>query len=612
MATPSSGIKFTVGSPPPMERLPLRVLIAADFSGSEGNRATSSEEVSRESYREVLAQRAPGQTVEVHNYLSRKPSTRLFRFSVSELKDFAPRALVTSIPELNLVQQLLLQMEATRKKKGSPEELRTALERCAELDGLAESLRLCHEALEGKATSAAATRAAPTAAAAKKDEDDAVARILSMVDAPAAPEEKQADQQVVSTVGSLINKVTGGGGGRARAVDPSPLGRAIAMARDVLGRQLYAIMQHPQFAALEATWRGLKLLVDRTNFRKGATIEILDTDRDGLADALGRQLGPELDGMTEVSLSLVGVDFSFDNNTRDLELMQQLAEQAEQLQVPLLLSVGHSFFGLDEAHEAARLPFMGRFMEQQQYIKWNALRDKDCSRWLAVAFNRLLLRPPYGEKDREAGGMEEPISGPAQLLWGSPMWAVAALVTGSHVRTGWPTEITGMDEGCIEDLPIHEIPGDGARTVRIPLESFIPDKLSRDLADVGLISLSAPPEGDSAYLFRAPIVHRPPNYSDREATRQGRLLSTLPYQMLASRIADLLFRSRASLPDGGSAEEVKRMLQAALLVLLADTGPEVGVEVKLRQQDGRPVADLRLRTGRKVLNSVELNFAIPV
>ena len=612
MTTPSSGIKFTVGAPPPMERLPMRVMIAADLSGGEGQRATAPLTVSREDFKEVLQQRAPAITVEVHNHLSRKPATRFVHVSVSDLKDFGPAALATRIPELNLVCQLVEQLEDLRRKKTGRAEVEAAMERCAEMDALAEPLRLCGEALEGRASPAGgAARPAPAAASPADAADDDVARILSMVDAPREVEKEKEDQRVKSAVGSLISKVTGARK-RSGSVDTSPLGRAAAMAQDVLADQLNAILHHPQFQALESTWRGLRALVDRTNFRKGARIELLDTDREGLEQALERVGRAELDGVNEVALSVIGLDFAFANTTRDLEQLQRLGEQAEQLQVPLLLSVGHQFFDLDEAPEAARLPFLGRFMEQQQYIKWNALRQKDCSRWLAVAFNRFLLREPYDEKHRQAGGLAEEVTRVDQLLWGSPVWAVTSLVTGSHVRTGWPTEITGLEDGCMEDLPIHEVPGDGARTVRIPLESYVPDKLARDMAEVGFIPLSCPPEGDCAYLFRAPVLHRPPNYSREDATTKSRLMATLPYQMLASRVADMLSRSKAALAGGASADEVKRTLQAMLLVLIADTGPRAGVGVELRQEGGQLFADLHIRTGARVMNSVELNFTIQV
>ncbi len=612
MATPSEGIKFTVGSPPPMERLPMRVMIAADLSGGEGNRAAAPLAVSRENYKEVLEQLQPGHKIEVHNHLSRKPSTRWLRFTVTDLKDFAPAALCEQIPELNLVRQLVDQLEALRRKKASPAEVEAAMARCADFDALDEVMDLCRQALEGKASPA--KKSAPSAPQKQDTADDDVARILSMVDAPPAAEAaREEEKRVKSAVGSLISKVTGG---RRRSgsssVNRSPLGRAAALACEVLADQVDRVLHHPQFQALESTWRGLKALVDRSNFRKGACIELLDTDRDGLLSALERVARAELDGLTEVGLSLVGLDFAFDNNSRDIEQLTELAEQAEQLQVPLMASVGHAFFGLDEAPEAARLPFLGRFMEQQQYIKWNALRDKDCARWLAVGFNGFLLREPYGEKDRGSCGLAEELSRADQLLWGSPVWAVASLVTQSHVRTGWPTEITGMGDGAFEDLPIHEVQGDGARTVRIPLSSYVPDKLARDLADVGFIALSCPPEGDSAYLFRAPVLHRPEHYSGEAANERSRVMSTLGYQMLASRVVDMLSRSKAALSGTTSAGEIKGALQAMLVVLLADTGPGAGAAVEVRQDGGQLVADLRMRTGAGVLNGVELNFTIPV
>lgn len=612
MATPSEGIKFTVGSQPPLERLPMRVMIAADLSGGEGNRAAAPLAVSRETFKEVLAQLQPGHNIEVHNHLSRKPSTRWLRFTVSDLKDFAPAALCEQIPELNLVRQLVEQVEALRKKKATPQDVEAAMARCADFDALDEVMDLCREALEGKASPARKSAGGAGPAAQKKDAEDDVARILAMVDAPPdADAERKEDERVKSAVGSLISKVTGGRR-RSSSVATSPLGRAAAMARDVLADQVDRVLHHPQFQALESTWRGLKALVYRTNFRKGARIELLDTDRDGLQAALESVARDELDGVTEVGLSLIGLDFAYDNTTADIAQLTELAGQAEQLQVPLLASVGHAFFGLDEAPEAARLPFMGRFMEQQQYIKWNALRDKDCARWLAVAFNPFLLREPYGEKDRGSSGLAEEVSRVDQLLWGSPVWAVASLVTQSHVRTGWPTEITGMEDGCFEDLPIHEVQGDGARSVRIPLSSYVPDKLARDLAEVGFIALTCPPEGDSAYLFRAPVLHRPEHYSSEQANEKSRVMSTLPYQMLASRVVDMLSRSKAALAGGASASEIKGALQAILMVLLADTGPGAGAAVELRQEGSQLLADLRIRTGAGVLNGVELSFTIGV
>ena len=47
-----------------------------------------------------------------------------------------------------------------------------------------------------------------------------------------------------------------------------------------LSAQLDAILHHPQFQALESSWRSLKYLVDRTEFRENIMIEMLNASKD--------------------------------------------------------------------------------------------------------------------------------------------------------------------------------------------------------------------------------------------------------------------------------------------------------------------------------------------
>lgn len=608
---PSGGIgmQFTVGATPELEQLPLRLVLVGDFSGAQGRRATAPLAVSRDTFKQVLADRSPAVELEVHNHLSRRPATRWVKVSAQRLRDLEPAGLVAQVPELSRVSQLIEQLEANRKGAVSMQVLDQALAACQELDALDEVRRLCREVDAAGAAPAPAPAAAPAGTAADQDADDAVSRILSMVDTKSSPADA-GQTRARSAVGSLVSHIAGG----SKPGSSSALGQAARLAREVLGRQVDAILHHPELQALEATWRGLRLLVGQTDFRKGVFLELVDCSRDELVETLERQVTqPELEQRAEVAPALVGLDFVFSSASGDVKLLQQLAQQAEQIQVPLLVSVGHEFFGAEDAAAATRLPYVGRLLEGQRYIKWNALRDKDCARWLGVAFNRLLLRSPHGARGRGSIGVEEAAHGSEQHLWGSAVWAVASLVTRSHARAGWPTEITGQEHGALEDLPIHEVPGDGGRAVQVPLESYLPDKLAKDLAAAGIMSLSCPPQGDSAYLLRAPVLHRPEHYSEQDATADSRRKATLPYQLLVARVADLLGRSKDALVGGDRTEaEIQQALQAFLLLLIADTGPEAGVGVELSRSQGRLLADLHLRTGRKVMNSVSVNFTIGV
>lgn len=60
--------------------------------------------------------------------------------------------------------------------------------------------------------------------------------------------------------------------------------RMIAEIDAKLSRQMDAILHHPDFQSLESAWRGLQLLVDRTNFRENIKIEILNVSKQDLLD----------------------------------------------------------------------------------------------------------------------------------------------------------------------------------------------------------------------------------------------------------------------------------------------------------------------------------------
>lgn len=63
---------------------------------------------------------------------------------------------------------------------------------------------------------------------------------------------------------------------RGEPVKKQLVDRMIAEIDAKLSRQMDEILHHPDFQALEAAWRGLQLLVDRTDFRENIKIELLN------------------------------------------------------------------------------------------------------------------------------------------------------------------------------------------------------------------------------------------------------------------------------------------------------------------------------------------------
>src|SRR5690606_37446296 len=58
--------------------------------------------------------------------------------------------------------------------------------------------------------------------------------------------------------------------------DKALVDRMIAEIDATLSRPVDEILHHPQFQALESAWRGLQLLVERTDLRQNIRLEILN------------------------------------------------------------------------------------------------------------------------------------------------------------------------------------------------------------------------------------------------------------------------------------------------------------------------------------------------
>lgn len=614
------GFSFNVGSPPEQTLPPLRLLVVGDFVRHGQRSQGPPRAVDRETFASVLAGLGCRLKLPLPNLLGKKPDVLHLDLAIGSLQDLTPAALATQVEELRRVKRLAEGLWACARGKAAPESLQPLLADCAGFDALAPVFEAVEAALDGdRPAGGPGPRPAPAQkpASGGGDKDAALDRILGMVDVgqnggEASPEQTQA--QAAGAVNALVGGILGRSGKASVPKGPAGLRRAAEALEQALGRQVDALLHHPKLQRLEASLRGLKFLVDRTDFRKGLQLQLLDLPKEGLLEGFEQRVyQAEMAGYSDQPLTLVLLDYAFENGPADQALLQGLAELGEGLQVPLLAGIGLDFFELEPGPAPQTRAYLGNLLEEPQYVKWNALRDKACARWLGVCFNRVLLRLPYRAGRRGALAVDEGTPEARDFLWGSAVWAVGALVAGSFQRVGWPTEITGNDDGALEDLPMRELSDRAGRTLQLSVEAFLPDELCADLARAGIITLCAPLQGDRAVVFRAPMLHRPA-YSQNEAkARAARRMSTLPYQLLASRVADLLGRNKARLTGGASPQAAGQALQAFLQGIVAGTGPGAASKVELRQgDDGTLLADLELRTGRNVMGGTTLAFTIPL
>jgi type VI secretion system protein ImpC len=578
---------------------PLRLVVLSDFGcGHEPDRPPT--RVDRDSFQQVLRSFGPKLRFNAPDHLSGQAEPLKVELSFSELKDFTPAAITDQLPALSRARDVLVALD----KETDPQKIAVGLAAVQDLEAFCRAVRpqarggaggagaradggqgVRQRAEEPRSTPRQGGAGAGGAAPSTPEQQTAVGRILDMVDAGEPDDDTRS--AAAAAVGQFISKISGSAA-KAKKGGASPVTEA---AEALFSRQLEAVLHHPDVRRTESAWRGLKFLVDRTDFRSGVLLEVLDTRRDALLETFeGAVYRPEMDGTADVVPALILLDFQLENTPGDLQLLEALGARAEEIQAPVLFSVGASFFGLEPG---GRMPFIDTLLEQPEYTKWNALRDKGWSRWLAAAFNGFALRLPHDEdkppRYREAGSPP----------WGSPVWAVASLVSASFARVGWPTEVTGIEAGRVDDLPLA--PGR-----HHPLELLLPQELANDLTAAGFIPLFSPAQSDSGFVFRAPTLHRAP--------RGGRLTSSLPYQLLAARLATAILAQKGRLA-GMPEPEIQATLEGLVENLLADTGRGAAVKVSVSEDPEQPArlfVMLELRTGKSVLGGapVDLGFRI--
>ena len=389
--------------------------------------------------------------------------------------------------------------------------------------------------------------------------------LLDKVDleAPADAVEKQtnmenadASQRLTTAVNHFLTELFASGK-KVEKLEKEAIDSIINSIDGKLSDQISAIMHHEKFQEMESSWRGLKYLVDNTNFRAKIKVEILNVSKEDLRMDL--EDAPELlqsglfhhmykqeyDQAGGEPVGAVIGNYYFDQSRADVAMLQNLSHVSAGCHAPFISAVNHRMFGVDDPTELHKIKDMEDLFEQNEYAKWRALRESEDSRYLGLTFPRFMLRSPYdpeGHRNKlfnfteDVTGLEHD-----KYLWGNASFAFAARMTDSFAKHGWCVNIRGPQAGgVVEDLPLHMYEEEGEEKIKIPTEVMISDRRELELAESGFMPLTFYKNRDYACFFSAQTVQRPKRYNSKEATANAKLSANLPYLFLASRISHYL------------------------------------------------------------------------
>ncbi len=368
--------------------------------------------------------------------------------------------------------------------------------------------------------------------------------------------ETSADARVTAAV-KVFMQCLQKSGQKVEKLDKTILDHHIAELDFQIGRQLDEVMHHEAFQRTEGIWRGLKSLVDKTDFRQNVKLELLDLSKEELRQdfedapeiiqsGLYKQTYiAEYDTPGGEPVAAVISAYEFDASAQDVALMRNIAKVSAAAHMPFIGSVGPAFFLKENMEQVAAIKDISNYFDRAEYIKWKSFRDTDDARYLGLVMPRVLGRLPYGPDTVPVRSFNyvEQVKGPDhdKYLWTNASFAFAANMVKSFINNGWCVQIRGPQSGgAVQDLPIHLYDLGTGNQVKIPSEVMIPETREFEFANLGFIPLSYYKNRDYACFFSANSTQKPALYDTADATANSRINARLPYIFLLSRIAHYL------------------------------------------------------------------------
>jgi type VI secretion system protein ImpC len=394
-------------------------------------------------------------------------------------------------------------------------------------------------------------RAASGSAEVKSEEVSLLDQILDNVSSSADPNRRAAARDMVADFAKQVLD-----GAMVYAKDTESMVKArIAQLDALISAQLNEVMHAAEFQKLEATWRGLKHLVDQTETGTMMKIKTFNTSKKDLGKDLERAAEFDQSAMFKKIYEeeygvfggspfglLVG-DYEFGNHPEDLALLEKMSNVAAAAHAPFIAAANARMFGLEGYSQLGEPRDLAKIFESVEYAKWKSFRESEDSRYVGLCLPHVLLRQPYGSETVpvESFNFEEDVDGRdhGKYLWGNAAYSMATRITDAFAKYGWCTAIRGVEGGgLVEGLPTHTFRTDeGDVALKCPTEIAITHRREKELADLGFIPLVHCKGRDYAAFFSTQSNNKPKKYDSDYANANARLSAQLQYIFAISRFA---------------------------------------------------------------------------
>jgi type VI secretion system protein ImpC len=328
-----------------------------------------------------------------------------------------------------------------------------------------------------------------------------------------------------------------------------------------LSEQINLIIHHPEFQALESTWRGIRHLVFNTETDTMLKIRVLNVSKKDAAKELKRFpgtawdqsslfkkiYGAEYDVLGGSPYGCLVGDYHIDNTPEDIGFLSDMAKIAAAAHAPFLCAADPGMVRMESWQELSQPRDLAKIFDSPAHAQWAAFRKQEDAAYVALTMPRFLGRLPYGTKAKnplEEFAFEEDTDGKdhSKFLWSNSAFAMAANITRSFKEYGWCTRIRGVESGgTVSELPCYTFPtDDGSTDMKCPTEIAIGDRRGAELDKLGFIPLYHRKGTTDATFIGAQSVFQPGKYFDPDAEANSNLTARLYYLFPVCRFAHYL------------------------------------------------------------------------
>jgi type VI secretion system protein ImpC len=323
-----------------------------------------------------------------------------------------------------------------------------------------------------------------------------------------------------------------------------------------LSRQMDEILHHPEFQKIESTWRSLKMLVERTNFRENIKIQLIDVSKADLLNDFEDAGEITKSGLYQhiytneygqfggEPVAVVIGNYTFEPKVPDINLIRLIASVSAMSHAPFIAAAGPAFFNIDSFQDLPNLKDLESIFDGPQYAKWKAFRDSDDARNVGLTLPRFLLRSPFSENNPVvAFNYEEKTEGKIDnYLWGNSAFMLGTKITESFEKYRWCPNIVGPQSGGgVTDLALDIYKNNGKNVSIGSTEVRFSDRREYELSEEGFIPLTLRKDSDNATFFSVNSAQKPRFFGnepeDKQAELNYRLGTQLPYLFVVNRLA---------------------------------------------------------------------------